>query len=214
MVPKGEIMKNRQKIASLVEIGMFVAIAVVLDVIAGFLFELPNGGSVSIAMLPIFVISYRRGWQNGVIAGAGFGLIQTMIKVYFLSLPQYLLEYLVAFMVVGLAGLFRNALEKPIPFTLGILLGGFLRYIVASVVGILYWKAFIPDEILFMNQLFAFDLNSVFSSETAIIGAGSLLYNALYMVPSTLLCLVVGLALQRRQILSLNLKTLSETEKS
>lgn len=206
-------MKNRQKIASLIEIGMFVAIAIVLDVLAGFVFELPYGGSISIAMLPIFIVSYRRGWKNGLIAGAVFGLIQTMIKVYFLSIPQYLMEYLLAFMVVGLAGLFRHGLYRPVPFTLGILLGSFLRYLVASLVGVLYWKAFIPDEILFMDEMFSMNLHAVFTSETAVIAAGSFLYNAIYMVPSAILCILVGLTLQRRKILALNLSGNTPIEK-
>ncbi|MFA5036353.1 MAG: energy-coupled thiamine transporter ThiT [Candidatus Izemoplasmatales bacterium] len=193
-------MKKNHQVAVLVELGVFVAMAVILDFICGIIYELPYGGSISIAMLPVFVVSYRRGWYNGIIAGALFGLIQCLLKPPFiLSIPQFIMDYFLAFMVIGLGGIFKNALSKPLPFSLGIILGSTLRYIVASIAGIIFWAEYIPTEIGFMNNLFGMSLG-----ESAIV-VGSLLYNALYMLPSMLLCVVIGLALQNRKILAINL---------
>lgn len=198
-------MKNHQKITAILEIGFFVGIAVVLDLIFGFFLEMPFGGSISIAMLPIFIVSVRRGWKNGMIAGLAYGLIQTMIKVYFLSLPQYLLEYLVAFMVLGLSGVFRNSLTKPSALAGGVILGSMARYVVASIVGVIFWRDYIGDEVVFMDALFHIDTHSIFSTEAAFFTAGSFMYNALYLIPSMILCLVLALILQKRKILTMNL---------
>jgi len=207
-------MKNHQKVVSVIEVGFFVAIAVVLDLVFGFFFEMPFGGSIGIAMLPIFIVSFRRGWKNGLLAGAAYGLIQTMIKVYFLSLSQYVLEYLVAFMVIGMAGVFKNTLKKPAPLIGGIVLGSLLRYVVASIVGVIFWRDYIGEEVEFMDAFFHIDTASVFTTENAFFTVGSFMYNALYMIPSMILCILVALVLQKRQILSLNLiETAEKTEK-
>ena len=193
-------MQKNNQVAVLVELGIFVAMAVVLDFISGIIYEFPYGGSISIAMLPVFVVSYRRGWHNGIIAGALYGLIQCLlIPPYILSIPQFIMDYFLAFMVIGLGGVLKNALYKPLPFALGIVLGSMLRYLVASIAGIIFWAEFIPTEIGFMNNIFGMTL-----SESAIV-IGSFFYNALYMVPSMILCVLIGLAMQNRKILAFNL---------
>ncbi|MFH0993297.1 MAG: energy-coupled thiamine transporter ThiT [bacterium] len=198
-------MQKNRKVVILAETGIFVAIAVVLDLLFGAIYSLPMGGSISIAMLPIFIIAARRGWKYGLVAGALYGLVQTMIKVYFLSLPQYVMDYLVSFMVVGLAGIVPAMLKKPSRFAAGILLGSFLRLIAATLTGLLYWRAFIPDEIVFMNGLFGSDIGAIFASDDAAITFAAFLYNSLYMIPSAILCVLVGLILHRRGVIQFHL---------
>lgn len=194
-------MERNESLKALIETGIFVAIALILDLIFGSIYSFPFGGSISLAMLPIFMISVKRGWKYGVAGGAIFGILQTLVKVYFLSLPQYIMDYLVTFMVLGVAGLIPKAKEKSGRFAIGIVIGSLLRLIVASVTGILYWRVFIPDEIEFMNTLFGINLGSLFASENAVIIVGSFLYNSLYLVPSAILCVVVGSLLHQRGII-------------
>jgi thiamine transporter len=193
--------KKKDRITSLVEVGIFVSIALVLDLIFGYIpfLNLPYGGNISVAMLPIFVVSFRRGWRNGLVAGLAFGLVQYLFKPYWLSLPQFAMDYLVAFAVLGLAGIFRHALTNAWSLTLGILLGSFLRFLAASIAGLLFWAEYIPTEIGFLNGLFGTGMPE------AGVTAGAFLYNAIYMIPSALLCILVGIALQKRKILALNL---------
>ena len=193
-------MQRNESVKALIETGIFVAIALILDLIFGAIYSLPFGGSISLAMLPIFMIAARRGWKYGVLGGAIFGILQTLIKVYFLSLPQYIMDYLVSFMVLGLAGVIPKAKVRKGRFAIGIILGSLLRLIVASITGILYWRVFIPDEIEFMSAFFGADLASLFGSEDVLIIFGSFLYNSLYLIPSAILSVVVGLALHRRGI--------------
>jgi len=197
-------MQRNENVKALIETGIFVAIALILDLVFGSIYSLPFGGSVSLAMLPIFMIAARRGFKYGVLGGAIFGILQTLIKVYFLSLPQYIMDYLVSFMVLGVAGIIPKASERKGRFALGIIIGSLLRLIVASITGILYWRVFIPDEIEFMNTLFGTNFNAFFASENFVIVFGAFLYNALYLIPSAILCIIVGMILHRRGIIDLS----------
>ncbi|MBN2504738.1 MAG: energy-coupled thiamine transporter ThiT [Bacilli bacterium] len=200
-------MKKDTNLIALLETGIFVSIAVVLDFIFGAIYSFPMGGSISIAMLPIFMISSRRGLKFGIVAGLLYGIIQTMIKVYFLSIPQYIMDYIVTFTVIGLSGLIPGSLEKPGRFALGIILGSFLRLISASIAGVLYWRVYIPDEIDFMNTIFGGNINNLFASDDAVIVFAAFLYNSLYLIPSAILCIIVGLILHKRGIIAYHLES-------
>jgi len=184
-------MKERKQIHVLAEMAIFVALAVVVDAIAGLFSPFKYGGSISFAMLFIFIISYRRGVVNGIIAGLAFGILQSLVAAgmgnfYFLSLPQYLLDYIVPFMVLGVAGIFKKGLSKPISFALGIALGSFLRYISHSFAGVLFWGSYAPVG---MNVYFY----------------SFIVYNLPYMAASFAFCLIIGLVLFERKLLSINL---------
>ncbi len=196
-------MSKTEHLKALIETGIFVAIALILDLIFGSIYSLPFGGSISLAMLPIFIVAARRGWKHGLAAGAVFGLLQSLIKVYFLSLPQYLMDYLVSFMVLGIAGVVPGSDTKAGRFATAILLGSTLRLVASSITGLLYWRVFIPDEIVFMSTLFGVDINGFFATENAVVVFGAFLYNALCLVPSAILCVIVGLAINRRGIIAL-----------
>ncbi len=203
-------MKKNNQVLAMLETGVFVSIAVILDLIFGAIYTLPMGGSISVAMLPIFIIASRRGLKYGLVAGLLYGVIQTMIKVYFLSIPQYIMDYLVSFMVVGFAGVVKDTLKKPSRFVFAILLGSFLRLISATIAGVLYWRIYIPEEIGFMNGIFGSDLNGLFASDNAVIIFSAFLYNALYMIPSAILCVLVGLIIHKRGILAYHIESMEK----
>lgn len=92
---------SQNRLLSLTEIAIFTALAVVLDRLT--LFTMPQGGSVTLAMLPIFIIAFRRGGAAGLLCGFLVGLIQLIFGGYFLNLFQVALDYLLAYAAVGLA---------------------------------------------------------------------------------------------------------------
>ncbi|MDD3122218.1 MAG: energy-coupled thiamine transporter ThiT [Candidatus Izemoplasmatales bacterium] len=184
-------MKHKKEILVITEMSIFIAIAVVLDTIFGLFSPFKYGGSISPAMLPIFVIAYRRGWKNGMIAGIAFGIIQSLVasgmgNFWFLSLPQYLLDYIVPFMVLGLAGIFPKALTNKTQYVLGMALASFLRYLSHGFAGIVFWKDYAPEGVNYWFYSFV-------------------LYNLPYMVASFALCLVIGIILYNRKIIQVNL---------
>ena len=198
---------NQERIKSLVEVGIFASMALVLDLIAntwGFV----NGGSISIAMLPIFVVAFRRGLKNGLIAGLLLGGLQILVtRTYFLVPLQFFLDYIAAFVVIGFAGLFPKAITKPIHLVLGITVATFARLIAASWAGIAYWSEYIPDGIADIDRVFGTAFSSTLITPTLMTWVGSFVYNAAYLIPSAILCIIIGLVLQKRGILSYHLIT-------
>ena len=75
----------------LAEIAIFAALAFVLDVLqSGYSRGLfANGGSIGIAMVPIFVISYRRGLVPGIICGFIVSLVQMLGGIYAINSANY-----------------------------------------------------------------------------------------------------------------------------
>ncbi len=87
----------------LAEIGLSVALGAVLHLIA--VWQLPQGGSYSLAMAPLFVLALLRGPGTGISAGVLYGLVDFMIKPYPPLHPaQFVLDYPLAYALVGLAG--------------------------------------------------------------------------------------------------------------
>lgn len=92
------------KIEEIVEGGIFIALATVLSFIT--IYKMPQGGSITAAsMAPIIIYSIRWGVKKGLIAGAIYGLIQFFISPYFLSPMQFLLDYIIAYGMLGIAGI-------------------------------------------------------------------------------------------------------------
>ena len=65
---------KRTKTRALCEGAIMVALATALSYVK--LFELPQGGSVCIGMLPIFLYCIRWGWKDGFLASFAYGLLQ------------------------------------------------------------------------------------------------------------------------------------------
>lgn len=88
------------------------------------LFDMPQGGSVTPAsMLPLMLFAYVYGVGPGMTVGAVYGVMQFIIEPYFLSVPQMLLDYPIAFAMVGLAGLFSKNENRALGLSLGVVLG-------------------------------------------------------------------------------------------
>jgi thiamine transporter len=124
----------------LAEIIVCVALAAVLHNLV--LFSMPQGGRVTAgSMIPIFWLALRRGAKVGVTAGIVFGLIVLMIEPFFFHPVQVLLDYPIAFGLLGLAGFFRQ-----IPL-LGVVVGIFGRFIAHFITGIIFFASFVPEGV-------------------------------------------------------------------
>ena len=117
--------KNYMRIIS--EIAVFSALAIVLDLIQGPLGDImfANGGSIGIAMLPILIISYRRGLIPGITCGLIVSLVQMISGIWVYSAEtsngfiqvmapviQVSCDYVLAYTLVGLAGVFAKKYVK------------------------------------------------------------------------------------------------------
>ena len=131
------------------------------------LFSAPQGGSVTLAsMLPIMLYASMFGTRRGLLAGLVYGLLQFIQKPEIYHWAQVLLDYPLAFTVIGLAGLPGKLKLLPV----GTLIGGFARFVVHTISGFLFFS-----EVLNGSALWA-----------------SAVYNGWYMLFDTLICLVLS----------------------
>ena len=176
---------NKTKI--LVEGAVMVALATVLSFIR--VFKLPWGGSITLlSMLPIVLFSIRRGVKSGLTVSFVFALIQfaqgVMDGLFGWGLTPgmliacILLDYLGAFTVLGIAGIFR---KKGLPGWIGgISLAIALRFVLHFLSGVVIWQSF--------GELWnGFSTNNTFLY--------SFLYNGCYMLPELVFTLVGAVAL-------------------
>ena len=141
-------MQSQQRTLLVTEIALTAALSAVLGLFA---VRLPinfAGGTISLSMVPIFVLSLRRGVLPGVVAGMLFGCADLLIEPFFVAPIQVVLDYGVAFGVVGLAGLgcaaYQHALESSpgraalvgVPF---MVLGGLSRFAAAWLSGVVFF---------------------------------------------------------------------------
>ena len=94
-------------IRDMVEIAMFSAMAIVLD-LTFFKFRIgQNGGSISMVMLPLSFMCVRKGFIKGFIGcGIIFGFLSCLIDGY--GIVTYPLDYLGAFGSIAIVGLFKT----------------------------------------------------------------------------------------------------------
>jgi thiamine transporter len=130
--------KETFNIRVMTEVAALVALAGALQAIK--VFSLPQGGSVTLAgMVPILLLSLRRGWKLGVLGGVLLGLIAIIEEpggVYYPT--QAVLDYPVAFGALGLAGFFP---KLPV---LGAAVGIAGRFLAHFVSGVIFFASFAP----------------------------------------------------------------------
>ena len=168
---------SRLTLRALTEGAIFVALAQIIGYLK--LFELPQGGSINLCMLPIFLFCARWGFGPGIIASFVFSLLQLFLDgAYAWGWQSMLGDYIVAFTVLGLAGLFSKQKNG---FFVGILVGSLARFLVHYVVGATVWAEYMPDTFFGMTMHTPWFYSA--------------LYNGSYMVIDMILCLIVGLLL-------------------
>ncbi|MDP4527253.1 energy-coupled thiamine transporter ThiT [Bacillus halotolerans] len=175
-------MAQSRQLVRLIEIAIMTAAAVILDIVSGMFLRMPQGGSVSIMMIPIFLISFRWGVKAGLTTGLLTGLVQIAIGNLFLQHPvQLLLDYIAAFAVVGISGFFASAVRKSalsrakgkliVSIICAVFIGSFLRYAAHVISGAVFFGSFAPKG----TPVWIY----------------SLTYNATYMIPSFIICAIV-----------------------
>jgi thiamine transporter len=140
---------------------------------------LPQGGSITLgSMVPIFVLAFRRGTKVGMAAGACLGLIVLVIEPFYYYPIQFILDYPLAFAVLGLAGLFK---KWPV---LGVGVAIFARFLCHFVSGAVYFCSNLP------------------AGYTC--PAFSVVYNASYLIPEFAISAVIVFFLAKRHILTVD----------
>lgn len=188
--------KNVFSTKVMAEIALMAALAFVLDLlqsaICKFMPFWPNGGSVGIAMIPIIILAYRRGTLCGLLGGFIVGLmdmldgvsISPMADVAWKAILSAALDYVLCWTLVGFAGVFSKKIKNSktkneimIWGGTGALLAGFLKFLSNFLSGLFMWPSFDQADPMAINA-------------TKVIF--SISYNGSYMLPTTILCIVVA----------------------
>ena len=164
---------DKKRLLMLVEIAIFAAIGLVLDQISFKVWA--QGGSVSLVMVPIVLIAFRWGLGAGLTTGLLIGVIQTMFGAYIVHWLQGILDYGLAFTVVGIAAVVRkpvldaasnlNKVKMSTYIVLGTVLAGFLRYVAHTSAGAVFFSEYAGDQNAWVY---------------------SIIYNGTYMLPATI----------------------------
>ena len=177
-----------QKTKLLVECAIMVAMAAVLSMLK--IYEAPLGGSVTLfSMVPIIIIALRHGTLCGLAAGFVYSVTQLLLGIgnvaYVPSVSGIILcilfDYIVAFTLLGLAGIFNRFKLKPIVSVIcGILFVCILRYISHVLSGAVVWY-----EITKLGGWNDY-------VQTVGMWTYSLVYNIQFMLPETIITLVAA----------------------
>ena len=154
----------------------YAALSIALSFVLSYvkIWRMPNSGSVTLAsMLPLMLFAASYGVGPGLLAGAAYGMLQYLQGGWFVHPVQFLLDYPLAFALIGLAGLYRFLPKAWSKWSLyaAMVLGALGRCLSATLAGIFYW-------------------------ETA--PWASLVYNGAYLVPDTLICIVLAVFVGKR----------------
>jgi len=173
-------MRNKQLLL-IIEIAMMSSIGIILDYLSSITlgFAWPNGGSIGIAMVVVFVMAFRRGLVAGLLTGFIIGLLQLLYAGGgFINVFQAFFDYYGAYAAVGLAGVATKKLDITKPKTTlvymvsAMFIAGLIRFILHFLSGIWFWEA-------------GFWV--------------SIVYNIGYMGPSIFLSIIVVLAIWKLQ---------------
>ncbi len=106
-----------------------VAIALSFALSYAKFFEMPQGGSVTFAsLLPLMIYCCMFGTRRGVIVCLIYGVLQAVQDPWILHPMQFLLDYPLAFGMIGISGIFieRNVFKFKGGAVVGFLLGGII----------------------------------------------------------------------------------------
>lgn len=128
------------------EIGVAVALAVVLNFVK--LWQMPQGGSISLEMLPILMIAFRWGAGAGIFSGLAYGLIQLMFGAYIIHPIQLIMDYPLPYMMLGIAGYFnirKDGAVDAVKVFAAVLAAGGARLITHILSGVIFFASYAPE---------------------------------------------------------------------
>ena len=166
--------KIHRSVRALTEGAILIAAAEILSFLP--LYKFPWGGSIDLAMLPIILFCVRWGFGPGMLVSTAHAVMQTLFEGGIaIGWESSLGDVLIAYAVLGLAGLFRGK------FLPAAIVSCSARFLVHYVVGATIWAEYMPE--------------SFFSMTMTTPWIYSALYNGAYMLPDLVMILVIYLLL-------------------
>jgi len=151
----------------LTEGGVVIALALILHYFK--VFHLLEGGSITAgSMIPLIIYAIRRGPKWGILAGCVFGVLQMLLDGYAFHPLSFLLDYVIAFGILGLAGINKKSNASIMLCSAGAI--------------VLRWASHVISGVLVFAS---------YASEGQSVWEYSIIYNSSYMVPELVITLVL-----------------------
>lgn len=161
------LLARRDEFVRLTESAVAVGLSVLLGNVR--LVELPNGGSIALAAMPLLALACARGWRVALLAGSCAGMAHALSGGTIIHPAQLALDYLLAYAALAVAGVGLRRRGRPTRAVLAL-------PIIAAMA--LHLAAMVVSGVIFFAPV---------AGDAAI--AYSLAYNAATVGPETLLAL-------------------------
>ncbi len=202
-----------KKTKKMVTTGVLIALGTIFSMIK--VFALPYGGSITLfGMVPVLILGYKYGVKWGAVSALIYSVLQAILgatasqafagmydpenaaKSVLNILLMALLDYIIAFTVLGLAGMFKGKIKNDVAaITAGSTVAVLLRLVAHFFSGWILWGSyaewFFTDV---MNNSFGQSILQNLSGQTLAI-VYSIVYNSSYMLPELAVTLVGIVAL-------------------
>ena len=137
-----DINKKKFSTKEIVMIAMFSAISFILYMIQ--FIRYPQGGGITLfSMLPTMLLAILYGREAGLTGGLVFGLLKLLNGAYVVHPAQFLLDYILSNMALGLAGEFGR--EKKSDMFKGCLFASSLSVLISIISGVVYFGQYAPE---------------------------------------------------------------------
>lgn len=173
------MVKNRSTTLDIAYIAICAALTLVLKFAGDFIpfLKMPQGGSIEIELIILFFASFVLGYKKGIICGLVFWILSFILgqASWFVTIPQYLLDYIIPYILIGLSSLFcfKSIKNKTLSIDIAVFIAMCLKYLSNVLSGVFFY---FPD-----------------GQSAGSIGAWiySLSYNFAYNFVTMIICLIV-----------------------
>jgi thiamine transporter len=214
--------ENKNRTQALTVGAIMIAFSVSISAICAAIpfLNLPFGGGFTIAsMLPIILVAYMYGTKWGILTAFAYSIMQMLlgfntISAFFLpgdsqmlwwrAILVILIDYILAYTVLGFGGIFRNRFGKTKALVLGSVFAIFLRYVAHIVSGAIFFGAW--AEWFFTQEGFpewGQKILEAFSGD-ALATVYSIIYNGTYMIPEIIITAIVACFIVRIPQIKMN----------
>lgn len=174
-------MGKNTRVLIMVQAAIFAAVAMVLSMLPT---TIGTSLTISLGMVPLTIISLRAGTKAGLLAGLIWGLLHFVTgNVMILGALQGFIEYIIAFIFAGFAGIiaerFHSSVKrKSFYLILSVFIGTFARFFWHFIAGVVYWGEYAPEG--WSPLYFSFVMNG--ASALLTVGVSAIVLVILYAV--------------------------------
>lgn len=133
--------KNKPSLKQMIVIALLSAMAFILHFIK--IISYPQGGGIELVpSLPILIAAVLYGWTGGVTSGIIYGILTLITGSFIVSVPELLLDYILAGVLLGTLGLFNR--EKKIYILIGAIVSVILSVFANTISGVYFYGQYAP----------------------------------------------------------------------